>query len=51
MAKDGTNRGGRAQAAVTSPPYGVGKEYEKAGIEPNSVYSVNCLLTDEGIFE
>lgn len=26
--------GGRAQCAVTSPPYGVGKEYEKAGIEP-----------------
>ena len=26
--------GGHAQAAVTSPPYGVGKEYEKAGIEP-----------------
>jgi DNA modification methylase len=26
--------GSRAQAAVTSPPYGVGKEYEKAGIEP-----------------
>jgi len=23
-----------AQCAVTSPPYGVGKEYEKAGIEP-----------------
>src|SRR5690554_4231167 len=23
-----------AQMAVTSPPYGVGKEYEKAGIEP-----------------
>jgi DNA modification methylase len=26
--------GKRAQVAVTSPPYGVGKEYEKAGIEP-----------------
>jgi DNA modification methylase len=26
--------GARAQCAVTSPPYGVGKEYEKAGIEP-----------------
>lgn len=26
--------GGHAQCAVTSPPYGVGKEYEKAGIEP-----------------
>jgi DNA modification methylase len=26
--------GAHAQAAVTSPPYGVGKEYEKAGIEP-----------------
>jgi hypothetical protein len=26
--------GGHAQMAVTSPPYGVGKEYEKAGIEP-----------------
>ena len=26
--------GGHAQAAVTSPPYGVGKQYEKAGIEP-----------------
>ncbi|MBT9167760.1 MAG: Nucleoid occlusion protein [Syntrophomonadaceae bacterium] len=26
--------GSRAQVAVTSPPYGVGKEYEKAGIEP-----------------
>jgi DNA modification methylase len=26
--------GGHAQVAVTSPPYGVGKEYEKAGIEP-----------------
>ncbi|MCL2796838.1 MAG: ParB/Srx family N-terminal domain-containing protein [Firmicutes bacterium] len=26
--------GCRAQAAVTSPPYGVGKEYEKKGIEP-----------------
>ncbi|MBT9169362.1 MAG: hypothetical protein DDT19_02721 [Syntrophomonadaceae bacterium] len=25
--------GSRAQVAVTSPPYGVGKEYEKAGIE------------------
>ena len=24
----------RAQVAVTSPPYGVGKEYEKKGIEP-----------------
>jgi len=24
----------RAQAAVTSPPYGVGKEYERKGIEP-----------------
>src|SRR5690554_6959109 len=24
----------RSQMAVTSPPYGVGKEYEKAGIEP-----------------
>ena len=35
--------GGRAQAAVTSPPYGVGKEYEKAGIEPTSVYSVNMF--------
>jgi DNA modification methylase len=27
-------QGERAQAAVTSPPYGVGKEYEKKGIEP-----------------
>ena len=26
--------GAHAQCAVTSPPYGVGKEYEKAGIEP-----------------
>jgi DNA modification methylase len=26
--------GAHAQVAVTSPPYGVGKEYEKAGIEP-----------------
>lgn len=26
--------GERAQVAVTSPPYGVGKEYEKKGIEP-----------------
>lgn len=26
--------GCHAQMAVTSPPYGVGKEYEKAGIEP-----------------
>ena len=26
--------GFHAQLAVTSPPYGVGKEYEKAGIEP-----------------
>jgi hypothetical protein len=26
--------GSHAQMAVTSPPYGVGKEYEKAGIEP-----------------
>lgn len=26
--------GNHAQLAVTSPPYGVGKEYEKAGIEP-----------------
>jgi len=26
--------GNHAQMAVTSPPYGVGKEYEKAGIEP-----------------
>lgn len=26
--------GAHAQMAVTSPPYGVGKEYEKAGIEP-----------------
>jgi len=26
--------GRRAQAAVTSPPYGVGKDYEKKGIEP-----------------
>jgi DNA modification methylase len=26
--------GKHAQMAVTSPPYGVGKEYEKAGIEP-----------------
>ena len=26
--------GKRAQCTVTSPPYGVGKEYEKAGIEP-----------------
>lgn len=26
--------GKHAQVAVTSPPYGVGKEYEKAGIEP-----------------
>jgi DNA modification methylase len=26
--------GKRAQVAVTSPPYGVGKDYEKAGIEP-----------------
>ncbi len=26
--------GGHAQSAVTSPPYGVGKGYEKAGIEP-----------------
>ena len=26
--------GFHAQMAVTSPPYGVGKEYEKAGIEP-----------------
>lgn len=26
--------GGHAQVAITSPPYGVGKEYEKAGIEP-----------------
>jgi len=26
--------GGHAQCAVTSPPYGVGKEYEKAGIGP-----------------
>lgn len=24
----------RAQVAITSPPYGVGKSYEKAGIEP-----------------
>ncbi|ANX01826.1 DNA methylase N-4 [Thermoclostridium stercorarium subsp. leptospartum DSM 9219] len=27
-------KGCHAQMAVTSPPYGVGKEYEKAGIEP-----------------
>lgn len=26
--------GAHAQCAVTSPPYGVGKKYEKAGIEP-----------------
>lgn len=26
--------GRKAQVAVTSPPYGVGKEYEKKGIEP-----------------
>lgn len=26
--------GSHAQMAITSPPYGVGKEYEKAGIEP-----------------
>jgi len=26
--------GAHAQMAVTSPPYGVGKEYEKAGIDP-----------------
>lgn len=26
--------GAHAQVAVTSPPYGVGKEYEKAGIDP-----------------
>lgn len=26
--------GERAQMAITSPPYGVGKAYEKAGIEP-----------------
>ena len=25
--------GKKAQCAVTSPPYGVGKEYEKAGIK------------------
>ena len=27
-------KGKHAQMAVTSPPYGVGKEYEQAGIEP-----------------